>query len=527
MSTNVILATRDIETRDRLSQLLAETEEINVAQTVDSGDALRDALERNPDIDVVLIDSALESGGTTVARSISATFPLVGIALLVEQASPEEYAAAMDAGARSVLSHSSSLNEIVSRLEALSEWALSARQHLSADLSSGRGGTVIAVYGAKGGVGTSVVSLLLAHALTERHSVAIGDFDLQNGDIDAYAGVTTQRSLVDLVDLSQEMSGRVLAETSYDIGRGLRLLSAPKMGEDGEQMTPEAARAVVNALRHQFDFSVLDLGSDLDESKAVILELVDQALLVTTPDLPSLRGARRTLSMWDRLMVRPANRVHLVLNKRSNRSEVQQSLAQRVVEVPVAFTVDDGGTTFESAMNTATITEVRTPAHVSIRRALVSDMEKQAKEAGAGALNTTAAQTPPPEATDNAKRSGRKRRQRRKNKAAAERGQAAVEMPVAIVFILIALLVCVQAVFYGAGFLMADNAAQQGARALQVGKNSAQVQGAAKNELSGWWSERSQISVHPASVAVDIDIPTIIPGVNFTSSASADVLKEQ
>src|SRR5690625_1072917 len=111
MSTNVILATRDIETRDRLSQLLAETEEIHVAQTVDSGDALRDALERNPDIDVVMIDSALESGGTTVARSISATFPLVGIALLVEQASPEEYAAAMDAGARSVLSHSSSLKD--------------------------------------------------------------------------------------------------------------------------------------------------------------------------------------------------------------------------------------------------------------------------------------------------------------------------------------------------------------------------------------------------------------------------------
>src|SRR5690625_6699209 len=101
------------------------------------------------------------------------------------------------------------------------------------------------------------------------------------------------------------------------------------MAEDGEQMTPEAARAVVNSLRHQFDFSVLDLGSDLDEAKAVILELVDQALLVTTPDLPALRGARRTLSMWDRLMVRPANRVHLVLNRRSNKSEVQQSLAQR------------------------------------------------------------------------------------------------------------------------------------------------------------------------------------------------------
>src|SRR5690625_1086419 len=182
MATNVILATHAIETQDRLSQLLAETEEITVVQTVDSGEALHDALERNPDVDVVLIDSALKGGGASVARSVSATFPLVGIALLVEETTPEEYAAAMDAGARSVLSRSSSLSEVVARLEALSEWALSARQHLTTDLAVGRSGTIIAVYGAKGGVGTSVVSLLLAQALKERHTVALADFDLQRSE---------------------------------------------------------------------------------------------------------------------------------------------------------------------------------------------------------------------------------------------------------------------------------------------------------------------------------------------------------
>jgi len=526
MATNVILATQTVETQDRLSQLLAETEEITVIQTVDSGEALHDALERNPDVDVVLIDSALKSGGTTVARSISAAYPLVGIALLVEETTPEEYAAAMDAGARSVLSRSSSLNEIVSRLEALSEWALSARQHLSTDLAVGRAGTIIAVYGAKGGVGTSVVSLLLAQALRERHSVAIADFDLQNGDIDAYAGVSTQRSLVDLVDLTQEMSGRVLVETSYDISNGLRLLSAPTMGEAGEQMTPEAARAIVNSLRYQFDFAVLDLGSHLDEAKAVILELVDQALLVTTPDLPALRGARRTLSMWDRLMVRPANRVHLVLNRRSNKSEVQQSLAQRVVEVPVAFTVEDGGPTFESAMNTATITQVKTPAHNSIQRALVGDMEKQAGK--------TLSETPPeadPSApatpAPNGASPGTRQRQRRKSKSGADRGQAAIELPVALMFILLTLVICVQGIFYGVGFLMADNAAQQAARALQAGKTSTQVHTAAKDELSSWWSDRAQVAVRSSSVSVDINIPTVIPGLNFTSSASANAWKEQ
>lgn len=522
MATNVILATQDANTQDRLRQLLAETEEVVVAQTVDSGEALHDALERNPDVDVVLIDSALRAGGATVSRSISATFPLVGIALLVQEATPEEYAAAMDAGARSVLSRESSLNEIVARLQSLSEWAKSARQHLSTDLTGGRGGTVIAVYGAKGGVGTSVVSLLLSQALKERHTVAIADFDLQSGDLDAYSGVTTQRSLVDLVDLTQEMSGRILVETSYDIEGGLRLMSAPKMGEDGEQMTPEAARAIVNSLRYQFDFAILDLGSHLDEAKAVILELVDQALLVTTPDLPALRGARRTLSMWDRLAVRPPNRVQLVLNRKTNKSEVQQSLAEQVVEAPIAFTIEDGGPAFESAMNTATITRVTTPAHSSIQKALVADVEKQAEQLeGAEVLQQQSS------AGRAAKKSKRGRnRSGRKEGVPAEAGQSAVELPVVVMFILIAVVIGLQAIFYGAGFLLADNAAQQGARALQTGKTVPQVQSTAKDELSSWWAQRASVSVHSTSVSVDIDIPTMIPGMNFTSSASADAWKE-
>lgn len=73
----------------------------------------------------------------------------------------------------------------------------------------------------------------------------------------------------------------------------------------------------------------------------------------------------------------------------------------------------------------------------------------------------------------------------------------------------------------------ADNAAQQAARVLQTGKPTSQVQTAAKEELSSWWAQRAQVAVSPASVSVNIDVPTVIPGMTFTSSASAKAWKEQ
>ncbi|GIG39069.1 AAA family ATPase [Cellulomonas phragmiteti] len=514
MSTKVLLASPDERTLERMSQVLAEAEAITLVQIVRDAPSIEDALTRNPDVDVLVIDDQLDTGrGLAVARAVGAANPLLGIVMLVDQAGPEQLAAAMDSGARSVLSRSSSLAEVGSRLEGVAQWVSAARSAVSADARGGRAGRIIAVAGAKGGVGASVLSVLMARSLVGTRTVGLVDLDLQTGDLAAYLGVHTRRSVVDLVDIAGEMTGRILRETSYDVPGGIRLLSAPNEGEREEEMTARAARSVVNALRYQYDVSVIDVGSHLTESTAAVLEEADAAVLVVTPDLPALRAARRTLAMWERLVVRPRSGVHVVLNRQHRKNEVTEALAAKIVESRIDAAVPDGGAAFESAMNTATVATASGPAHTAAARF-------------ADGLAGRAEEVTPEEAVDEgfAEAKGRRRARR-------DAGQSSVELPVAFAVALLVLLLAAQGIAWGAGYLFARDAAHEGARTVgMVAWGPAAVASAradALDQLRGPWRARATVDVSPSDVSVHIVAPTVVPGVNLTSSVSAHVQREQ
>ncbi|SFJ82040.1 AAA family ATPase [Cellulomonas sp. KH9] len=515
MTTKVLLASADERTLERLSQVLAEADAIELVQVVREAANVEDALTRHPDVDVLVVDELIDSGrGLGVARTVGAANPLLGIVMLVDQAGPEQFAAAMESGARSVLSRTSSLAEVVSRLESVAHWVGAARSAVSADARSGRAGRVVAVAGAKGGVGASAVALLMAQSLVSSRTVGLVDFDLQSGDLAAYLGVHTRRSVVDLVDIAGEMTGRILRETSYDVPGGIRLLSAPNDGERGEEMTARAARSVVNALRYQYEVSIIDVGSHLTEATAAVLEEADVAVLVVTPDLPALRAARRTLAMWERLVVRQRSAVRVLLNRQHRRNEVTESLAAKIVESRVDATVPDGGSPFESAMNTASVAAASGPAHTAAAKfaaAVVGPVDDGPVDAVEEAYAEVA---------------GRGRRRARGNDA----GQSAVELPVAFAVALMVLLLAGQGLVWGTGYLLARNAAHEGARTVGLQAWGPSTPGAARadalDELSGRWRSAATVDVSPSDVTVHVVAPTVVPGVRLTSSVSAPVQRE-
>ncbi|MGY4643335.1 AAA family ATPase [Cellulomonas sp. URHB0016] len=515
MTTRIILASADESTLERFSQVLAEADAISLAHVVRDAPDIQDALLRYPDADVLVVDAQLDSGrGSAVARETAAANPLLGIVMLVDQAGPEQFAEAMEAGARSVIGRGSSLAEVVSRIEAVAQWVGAARAAVSADLVGGRGGRVIAVAGAKGGVGSSTLALLLARSLTGQGTVGLVDFDLQSGDLAAYLGVHTRRSVVDLVDIAGEMSGRVLLETSYDVPGGIRLMSAPNDGEREEEMTARAARAVVNALRFQHGVSVIDVGSHLTESTAAVIEEADIVVLVVTPDLPALRGARRTLAMWERLAVRSRSGVRLVINRQHRRNEVTEQFAAKVVETAVTASVPDGGQVFEAAMNTATIVGVTGPAHTAVARLAPQLLAEAAHEKASidEAVDQAIAEASP---------------RRRRARAQRDSGQAAVDLPVAFGLALVIFLACAQGLVWGAGHLLARNAATEGARTvglLAYGPSTvARARDDALDQLSGPWRSGATVDVQPDTVRVNVSTPTLLPGMDLHSSVTAPV----
>ncbi|MFB7928781.1 CpaE family protein [Streptomyces sp. NPDC056039] len=274
-------------------------------------------------------------------REVALRFPAVGVILVTSDASPGLFQAAMDYGARGLVALPLSYEELASRVQAVAQWSVGVRRHLGAggDVFTGVGGTVVTVSGAKGGTGATLTAIQLALAAqASGRSTALVDMDLQTGDIASYLDVQFRRSVVDLAAIT-DISPRVLADAVFRHDTGLALLLAPAEGERGEDVTDRAARQIVSALRSRYEIVVIDCGAQLGGAGAAAVEMADRALLVTTPDVVAVRGAKRAVRMWDRLQIRKAEETTVVVNRHSRATEIQPPLIQKITGTAVAATV--------------------------------------------------------------------------------------------------------------------------------------------------------------------------------------------
>ncbi|MES4891697.1 AAA family ATPase [Streptomyces sp. NPDC096012] len=298
-----------------------------------------DSIEELPEV-VVVHERIGPVPALELIREVALRFPAVGVILVTTDASPGLFAAAMDSGARGLVALPLSYEELAGRVQAVAQWSTGVRRHLGngADVLGGAGGTVVTVSGAKGGTGATLTAVQLALAAqASGRSTALVDLDLQTGDIASYLDIQFRRSVVDLATIT-DISPRVLADAVFRHDTGVALLLAPGEGERGEEVTDRAARQILGALRSRYEVVVVDCGARLDGASAAAVELADTALLVVTPDVIAVRGAKRTVRMWDRLQIRKAEETTVVVNRHTRQTEIQPALVQRITGTAVART---------------------------------------------------------------------------------------------------------------------------------------------------------------------------------------------
>ncbi|MFJ6446282.1 CpaE family protein [Streptomyces hydrogenans] len=353
MPTRILPAVGDPDAARALATLLGQLPDTEPAPPVPDSTQLVDTLARlaaeslDALPEVVLVHERIGPvPALDLVREVALRFPAVGVVLITADSGPGLLSAAMDSGARGLVSLPLGYEELAGRVQAAAQWSAGFRRHLggAAELVAGPGGTVVTVSGAKGGVGTTLTAVQLALAARAAgRTVALVDLDLQNGDLASYLDVQFRRSAADLAAIT-DLSPRVLQDAVYVHETGLSLLLAPAEGERGEEVTDRAARQIVSALRGRHEVVVVDCGSRLDSANAAAVEMADTALLVTTPDVIAVRAARRTVRMWERLQVRKAETTVTLVNRHSRTTEIQPPLVQKItgtriaaVTVPAAY----------------------------------------------------------------------------------------------------------------------------------------------------------------------------------------------
>lgn len=339
MTTRILPVVGDPDAARSITTLLSQLPDAEPAPPVGDSTQLIDLLARlaGESLDelpeVVLVHERIGPvPALELIRDIALRFPSVGVILVTTDLSQGVFAAAMDAGARGLVTMPLSYEELANRLQAAAQWSVGVRRHLGhgADVFTGPGGTVVTVTGAKGGVGTTVVAVQLALAAqASGRSVALVDMDLQAGDIASYLDVQFRRSIVDLAAIA-DISPRVLSDAVFSHATGLALLLAPGDGERGEEVSDRSGRQIVSALRSRYELVVVDCGSQMTSANASAIEMADIALLVTTPDVIAVRAAKRVVRMWDRLQIRKAEETTTVVNRYTRTTEIQPPLIQKI-----------------------------------------------------------------------------------------------------------------------------------------------------------------------------------------------------
>jgi pilus assembly protein CpaE len=336
-------------------------------------------------------------------------------------------------------------------------------------------------------VGATTIALYLALQATRgahAPSVCLVDFDLPAGDVASMLDLNHRHSVMDLLEIAGDLSSRHLEGSLYVHQSGLRVLLAPPEGERYEDMDARAARAIVGAIKSRFDFVVVDCGATVTEANAVATEMADQALLVVTPDVPAMRAANRQLALWDRLHVRKAEDVTVVMNRVSKNNELQPDLARRVVGAPLTKTVIPAGfRALEAAINTGAPERTNDGPMLRAFASLAHELEF-----------------------------GERRRTRR-SRAAKEAGQVAIEFVGLIGVILVLALLLWQIVLTGYTFVLAGHAAREGARQVAVGGDG---RAAALRDLPSAWRDGADVKTDDkkAYVTVTLAVPVVIPGLN-------------
>ncbi|MFI8002176.1 CpaE family protein [Streptomyces sp. NPDC086010] len=347
MTARILPAVGDADAARSVTTLLSQLPDAEPASPVGDSTQLIDTLARlaGESIEelpeVVLVHERIGPvPALELIREVSLRFPSVGVVLITADASQGLFQAAMDAGARGLVTLPLSYEELANRVQAAGQWSTGVRRHLGAggDVFTGPGGTVVTVTGAKGGVGATVTAVQLALAAqASGQTAALVDLDLQTGDVASYLDVQFRRSIVDLAAIS-DISPRVLSDAVFSHATGLALLLAPGEGERGEEVSDRSARQIVSALRSRYGIVVIDCGSQMNGANAAAIEMADIAVLVTTPDVVAVRGAKRIVRMWDRLQIRKAEETVTLVNRFNRNTEIQPPLIQRITGTRMAST---------------------------------------------------------------------------------------------------------------------------------------------------------------------------------------------
>src|SRR5271166_520516 len=177
---------------------------------------------------------------------------------------------------------------------------------------------VLVVTSGKGGVGKTTSTAALGAALARNgQSVVVVDFDVGLRNLDLIMGAE-RRVVFDLINVVQgdaKLSQALIRDKRVE---NLFLLPAPQT-RDKDALTEEGVKKVIADLKEKFDWVICDSPAGIERGATLAMRYADVAVVVTNPEVSSVRDSDRIIGLLDSKTSRAENggriEKHLLLTR--------------------------------------------------------------------------------------------------------------------------------------------------------------------------------------------------------------------
>lgn len=197
---------------------------------------------------------------------------------------------------------------------------------------------VIVVTSGKGGVGkTTVTANLGMHLASRNYRVCLIDMDIGLNNLDVVMNVEDRviYNMMDVIENRCRLKEALIQDDCYPL---LYVLSSGGLNQNFTIQTSQI-KAIVQQMHSMFDYVLIDCPAGIDVGFKRAISCADEAIVVTTPHLSSLRDADKVVTILSSYNI---TNKRFVIN-RARGDLMQDKIMFDVYDVGRTLNIDFGG----------------------------------------------------------------------------------------------------------------------------------------------------------------------------------------
>jgi pilus assembly protein CpaE len=296
--------------------------------------------------DIIFVDGRVDLDNSLRAvEQLRAEYPMAVLLFMAAEANPDLILHAMRAGANEFFAwppSRSALDEALQRVAA----------RRAALPSSRMDSKTMVFFGSKGGAGTTTIAVNFGVdvARLRKRPTLIIDLKPGLGEVTLFLGVRSRYTLIDALDNLHRLDSEFTRELVVKHKSGLEILAGSDLFDRPGGNDSSSIEELFRILGRQYEYIIVDAGSQLSTAAVSCLYMADQICLVACPDVPSVRNAQRLTDRIGQLGT-SGERVRLLLNRAAEPYPIPPAQIEKATGLPIFQTFLSDYKTVSTALN--------------------------------------------------------------------------------------------------------------------------------------------------------------------------------